>query len=196
MAPGHGGARRAGSTDGAGSQLRHRRTTRDGRAHDWAPRRHGSSSRHTTRRRPNREPFSSVDVYIRRGTAERDVGVRRRVSDNRQDSNHRRLARAPRGALRGPTSPVSPATLQGAPSAEAPRRAPPCPGAPDREHARREPFSGGAVVTPPRPQKPRVALRRAPCRPIASTPVASRSPVLELTSDPVRFSGDLVSPYE
>jgi hypothetical protein len=148
--PARGGTRRGGSTDGAGSQLRHRRTTRDGRARNRAPRRHGSSSRHTTRRRPNRcaahpEPFSSVDVYVRRGTAERDVGVRRRVSDNRQDSNHRRLARAPRGALRGPTSPVSPATFARRPVRRSPASRSAVP-RDDREHARREPFSGDSVT--------------------------------------------------
>jgi hypothetical protein len=52
-----------------------------------------------------------LDVSIWRGTAGRDVGVRRRVSAKRQDSNEPRLARAPRGALRGLRFPVSPATF-------------------------------------------------------------------------------------
>ena len=50
-----------------------------------------------------------------RGAAERDVGVRRRVSDNRQDSNHPRLARAPRGGLRGLRPQVPPATFASRP---------------------------------------------------------------------------------
>ena len=52
-----------------------------------------------------------VHVSVCRGAAERDAGVRRRVSDNRQDSNHPRLARAPRGALRGPRPQAPPATF-------------------------------------------------------------------------------------
>jgi hypothetical protein len=78
---------------------------------------------------------------------ERDVGFRLRVSANRQDSNHRRLARAPRGGLRGlRPQPIRP-PLQAAPSVETPRRAPPRPGT------------------------------------IASTPVPSRSPVLQFERD-------------
>ena len=71
---------------------------------------------------------ADAKVYIWRGTAERDVGVRRRVSDNRHDSNHRRLARAPRGGLRGQRPQSFRPPLQAAPSVELPRRAPPCPG--------------------------------------------------------------------
>ena len=149
--PGHGGARRGASADGAGSQLRHRRTARDGRARDWAPRRHDSSSRHTTRRRPNRcaahpEPFSSVDVdlweiiwgsdpffvdvYVRRGTAERDVGVRRRVSDKRPWEQPPAIGASSEGRLAWP-------------------------------HV---PSVSGHLCKAPRPQNPRVALRRAPVR--------------------------------
>jgi hypothetical protein len=49
------------------------------------------------------------------GLGERDVGVRRRVSDNRQESNPPRLARAPRGGVRGPRPPALPATFAGRP---------------------------------------------------------------------------------
>jgi hypothetical protein len=41
----------------------------------------------------------------------RDMGRSRRVSDNRQDSNNLRLARAPRGALRGLRLQALPATF-------------------------------------------------------------------------------------
>ncbi len=41
----------------------------------------------------------------------RDVGVRRRVSDNPQDGSHPGLARAPRPGLRGLRPPALPATL-------------------------------------------------------------------------------------
>ena len=85
-----------------------------------------------------------VHVSVWRGAAERDAGVRRRVSDNRQDGNPPRLARAPRGALRGPRPSAPPATFARRPvrrtpvsCSAAPRYAP--------EHARREPFSDCAV---------------------------------------------------
>jgi hypothetical protein len=38
-----------------------------------------------------------VRGVVRRGSDKRDMGWSRRVSDNRQDSNQLRLARAPRG---------------------------------------------------------------------------------------------------
>ena len=72
------------------------------------------------------DPFF-LDVSVWRGTAGRDVGVRRRVSDNRQDSNYRRLARAPRGALRGLRPPVSPATFARRPVRRSPASRSPVP---------------------------------------------------------------------
>jgi hypothetical protein len=48
----------------------------------------------------------------------------------RQTATSTDWARAPRGGVRGPTSPVYPATLQAAPSAGSVRRVPPCPGSP------------------------------------------------------------------
>ena len=71
-----------------------------------------------------------VHVSVWRGAAERDAGVRRRVSDNRQDSNPPRLARAPRGGLRGLGPQSIRPHLQAAPSVEPPCRVPPCPGMP------------------------------------------------------------------
>jgi hypothetical protein len=87
-----------------------------------------------------------MDMDVWRGTGERDVGVRRRVSDNRHTSNQPRLARAPRGALRGLRLPVSPATFA-------------------RRPVRRSPASRSAVS-----------------RLLASTCVASPSPIVELRS--------------
>jgi hypothetical protein len=67
------------------------------------------------------DPFSLgswhclVRGVVRRGSDKRDMGWSRRVSDNRQDSNQLRLARAPRGGLRGPSPPVHPATTASRP---------------------------------------------------------------------------------
>ncbi len=56
-----------------------------------------------------------LNIYVRRGAGERDAGVRRRVSDNPQDSSHPGLARAPRGGLRGLRPQALPATLASRP---------------------------------------------------------------------------------
>ena len=71
-----------------------------------------------------------LNGYGFRGAAERDAGVRRRVSDNRQDSNPPRLARAPRGGLRGLGPQSIRPHLQAAPSVELPCRVPLRPGTP------------------------------------------------------------------
>ncbi len=50
----------------------------------------------------------------------RDMGRSRRVSDNRQDSNQPRLARAPRGGLRGLRPQAPPATFASRPVRRSP----------------------------------------------------------------------------
>ena len=81
-----------------------------------------------------------VDGYVRRGTGERDMGCSRRVSDNRQDSNQPRLARAPRGALRGLRPQAPPATFARRPVRRNRVSCSPVSRLAS-EHARREPFS-------------------------------------------------------
>ena len=67
------------------------------------------------------------------------------MSDNRPNSSPLRLARAPRGALRGPRPSVFPATFARRPVRRSPASRSAVSRHPATEHARREPFSGDPV---------------------------------------------------
>jgi hypothetical protein len=101
--PRNGALKKAGH--GPNGQQYDRRTARDGRARDRAPRRHATPSRHTTRRRPNRcaahpEPFS-YRMDLNGGTPPPPNGRRKREPEGRSPARMRRQGRAQRMPRQG-----------------------------------------------------------------------------------------------